>query len=93
MDVPDFHGRLHPEDFLDWAWRSSLIGKNYIRCAKVKFLSMGHASIWWDQVQERRKRKDKGKYMGQDAIEVVGEISTLRLNLELVLKVTLCFKG
>ena len=18
MDVPDFHGRLHPEDFIDW---------------------------------------------------------------------------
>lgn len=93
VDVPDFHGRLHPEDFLDWAWRSSLIGKNYPRCAKVKFLSTGHASIWWDQVQARRKRKGKGKYMGQDAIEVAGEISTLRLDPKLVPKVPLRFKG
>lgn len=72
VDVPDFHGQLHPEDFLDWlsrvAWRSSLIEKSYPRCAKVKFLSTGHASIWWDQVQARRERKGKGKYMGQDAI-------------------------
>ena len=43
----------------------------------MKFLSTGHASIWWDQVQARRKRKGKEKYMRQDAIEVAGEISTL----------------
>lgn len=45
-----------------------MIEKSYPRCAKVKFLSTGHASIWWDQVQARRERKGKGKYMGQDAI-------------------------
>lgn len=52
----------------------------------MKFLSTGHASIWWDQVQARRERKGKGKYMGQDAIEVAGEISTLRLDPKLVPK-------
>lgn len=35
----------------------------------------------------------KGKYMGQDAIEVAGEISTLRLDPKLVPKVSLRFKG
>lgn len=48
------------------AWKSSLIGKNETRYAKMKFLSTGHASIWWDQVQVRRQRKGKGKYMRQD---------------------------
>lgn len=38
----------------------------------MKFLSTGHANILWDQVQARRERKGKGKYMGQDAIEVSG---------------------
>lgn len=59
----------------------------------MKFLSTGHASIWWDQVQARRKRKGKGKYMRQDAIEVAGKISTLRLDPKLVPKVPLRFKG
>ena len=53
----------------------------------------GKASIWWDQVQARRERKGKGKYMGQDAIEVAGLISTRTLDPKLVLKVSLCFKG
>ena len=57
----------------------------------MKFLSTGHASIWWDQVQARRKRKGKGKYMRQDAIEVAGEISTLRLDPKLVPKGSLRF--
>ena len=57
----------------------------------MKFLSTGHASIWWDQVQARRERKGKGKYMGQDAIEVAGEISTLRLDPKLVPKVPFAF--
>ena len=59
----------------------------------MKFLSTGHASIWWDQVQARRERKGKGKYMRQDAIEVAGGISTLRLDPKLVQKVPLRFKG
>ena len=59
----------------------------------MKFLSTGHASIWWDQVQARRERKGKGKYMGQDANEVAVEISTLRLDPKLVQKGLLRFKG
>ena len=59
----------------------------------MKFLSTGHASIWWDQVQARRERKGKGKYMVQDAIEVAVEISTLRLDPKLVQKGLLRFKG
>ncbi|OMP05330.1 hypothetical protein COLO4_08919 [Corchorus olitorius] len=39
----------------------SLIGKNYPRYAKVKFLSTGHTSIWWDQVQARRVSGKKEK--------------------------------
>lgn len=58
----------------------------------MKFLSTGHANILWDQVQARRERKGKGKYMGQDAIEVSGEISTRRLDPKLVPKVPLRFK-
>lgn len=53
----------------------------------------GKASIWWDQVQARRERKGKGKYMGQDAIEVAGFISTRTLDPKLVPKVSLRFKG
>ena len=53
----------------------------------------GKASIWWDQVQARRARKGKGKYMGQDAIEVAGFISTQTLDPKLVPKVSLRFKG
>ena len=56
-------------------------------------MSTGNASIWGDQVQEGRERKGKGKYMGQDAIEVSGEISTLRLDPKLVPKGLLRFKG
>ena len=33
----------------------------------MKFLSTGHALNWWDQVQARRERKGKGKYMGQES--------------------------
>lgn len=61
------------------AWKSSLIGKNEV-CEDSIPEPGGHASIWWDQVQVRRQQKGKGKYMRQDAIEVTGEMSTLRLD-------------
>ena len=56
----------------------------------MKFLSTGHASIWWDQVQARRERKGKGKYMREDVIEASKD---LRLDPKLVPKVPLRFKG
>ncbi len=64
MDVPDFHGRLHLEDFLDCLSSVEKFFEEKARYAKVKFLSTGHTSIWWDQVQARRERKGQREVHG-----------------------------
>lgn len=72
VDIPDFHGRLHPEEFLDWLsaiekffdFKGILDFKDILETQWVKLVGTrfrGYASAWWDKVQEMHLRKGKSK--------------------------------
>ncbi|KAK9920986.1 hypothetical protein M0R45_029520 [Rubus argutus] len=66
MDLPEFHGRLNPEEFLEWlsAIEKFFDYKETPASQRVKLVATrlrGYASTWWDQVQEVRLRKGKPK--------------------------------
>lgn len=64
VDVPEFHGRLNPEEFLDWlnSLEKLFDWKDMPDQKRVKFAATrlkGHAAIWWDQIQADRRLKGK----------------------------------
>ena len=66
MDIPEFHGHLQLEEFLDWlsATKKLFEYKEVPDDLKVKLVATrlrGYASIWWDQVQEVRIHRGKQK--------------------------------
>ncbi|XP_059632678.1 uncharacterized protein LOC132275240 [Cornus florida] len=66
IDLPEFHGRLHPEEFLDWlsAIEKFFYYKETPENQKLKLVAKrfrGYASAWWDKVQKMRLRKGKPK--------------------------------
>lgn len=66
VDLPEFQGRLQPEEFLDWlsAVEKFFEYKEIPEIQKVKLVATrlrGYASSWWDKVQEMRLRKGKPK--------------------------------
>ncbi|GAV90638.1 hypothetical protein CFOL_v3_34045, partial [Cephalotus follicularis] len=64
IEVPDFHGKMHADDFFDW--ESSL--ENYYdwkpmsddrKVLFVKLKLKGTTLLWWKRLQEHRIRQGK----------------------------------
>jgi hypothetical protein len=71
MDIPVYEGNLDAEDLLDWI-RSldTYFDYKYVEeDKKVKHVVMhlkGHATLWWDELQDDRRCKDKQKIKSWD---------------------------
>ncbi|GJS71411.1 putative CCCH-type zinc finger family protein [Tanacetum coccineum] len=65
-EIPEFEGRLQPDDFLDWIQTVERIFdlRDIPDRLKVKLVAIKlkkYASLWWEQVQTQRARKGKHK--------------------------------
>ena len=66
VELPEFHGRLHPEEFLEWlsSIEKYFDYKETPAEQRVKIVALrlrGYASVRWDKAQEMRLRKGKSK--------------------------------
>lgn len=66
VDIPDFEGRLQPDDFIDWLQTVERVFeyKEIPEEKKVKIIAVKlrkHASIWWENLKKRRDREGKSK--------------------------------
>ncbi|XP_031375447.1 uncharacterized protein LOC116189849 [Punica granatum] len=64
VDIPDFEGQMHPEDFIDWLAIVERVFdfKNISEEKKVKLVAIKlekHASVWWENLKRRREREGK----------------------------------
>ncbi|PKI74302.1 hypothetical protein CRG98_005305 [Punica granatum] len=64
VDIPDFEGQMHPEDFIDWLATVERVFdfKNIFEEKKVKLVAIKlkkHASVWWENLKRRREREGK----------------------------------
>nr|GEY01488.1 hypothetical protein [Tanacetum cinerariifolium] len=64
--IPEFEGRLFPDDFLDWLRKVDRIfdlrdTHDYIKVKLVAIQLKKSASLWWDHVQNQRYRKENEK--------------------------------
>ncbi|KAG6503395.1 hypothetical protein ZIOFF_035708 [Zingiber officinale] len=74
VDIPEFHGRLQPEGFLDWlsAVDKFFEYKDIPDGQKVKLVATrlrGYASAWWDKTQDMRLRKGKSKIISWEKMK------------------------
>nr|GFB56045.1 reverse transcriptase domain-containing protein [Tanacetum cinerariifolium] len=63
-EIPEFEGRLCPDDFLDWLRTVDRIfdlhdTPDHIKVKLVAIRLQKSASLWWDHVQNQRYRKGK----------------------------------
>ena len=66
LDLPEFHGQMQAEEFLDWlsATEKFLDFKEVPESHRVKLVTTrlrGYVAVWWDRVQEIRMHKGKPK--------------------------------
>jgi hypothetical protein len=66
VDIPDFEGKLQPDEFDDWLQTVERIFeyKEIAEEKKVKIIAVKlkkHASIWLDNLKKKRAREGKGK--------------------------------
>jgi hypothetical protein len=72
MEVPMYEGNLNVEEFLDWinAMDKYFDYEDIDEEKKVKHVVTrlkGHATLWWDELQADRRRKErKNQELGQD---------------------------
>lgn len=64
VDIPEFEGRMHGDDFIDWLNTVERIFdyKNVADDRKVKLVAIKlkkHASIWWEHLKKQRAREGK----------------------------------
>ncbi|XP_017978278.1 PREDICTED: uncharacterized protein LOC108662429 [Theobroma cacao] len=66
IDIPEFEGRLHPDDFLDWLYTVERVFelKDIPDEKRVKLVAIKlkkHASIWWENLKRQREREGRNK--------------------------------
>ena len=66
VEIPKFHGRFKPEDFVDWLNTIERVFDYYevMDEKKVKLVAIrlkGRASAWWEQLQISHQRSGKVK--------------------------------
>jgi hypothetical protein len=71
MDIPIYEGSLNAEELLDWIRAldtyfdyEDIEEDRKVRHAVTKL--KGHAALWWDELQEDRRSKDKQKIKNWD---------------------------
>ena len=62
VEIPEFHGRFKPEDFVDWLNTIERVFDYYevMDEKKVKLVAIrlkGRASAWWEQLQISHAKK------------------------------------
>jgi hypothetical protein len=66
LDLPEFHGNLSPEDFVDWLNTVERVFKYHEipEAKKTKLVAIKlrrRASAWWEQLQVQRLHRGKTK--------------------------------
>ena len=62
VDIPEFEGKMQPDDFIDWLTTVERIFyfKDVLENCKVKVVAIKlrkHASIWWEHLKRQRERE------------------------------------
>ncbi|GJY19844.1 reverse transcriptase domain-containing protein [Tanacetum coccineum] len=73
-EIPEFEGRLCPDDFLDWLRTVDRIfdlrdTPDHIKVKLVAIRLKKSASLWWDHVQNQRYRKGKHRVESWDKMK------------------------
>ncbi|GKV44250.1 hypothetical protein SLEP1_g51447 [Rubroshorea leprosula] len=66
IDIPDFEGRLQPDEFIDWLHTVEHVFelKDIPDDKRVKIVAIKlkkHASIWWENLKRSREREGRNK--------------------------------
>ncbi|GJT66612.1 RNA-directed DNA polymerase [Tanacetum coccineum] len=66
IEIPEFTGKVHPDDFIDWLSTIEPVFdvRDIPDKLKVKLVAIKlrqHASLWWDHVTKRRRIEGKSK--------------------------------
>ena len=64
VDIPDFEGKMQPDDFIDWLTTVEQIFdfKDVLENRKVKVVAIKlrkYASIWWEHLKRQREREGR----------------------------------
>ncbi|GJU08713.1 hypothetical protein Tco_1125143 [Tanacetum coccineum] len=92
VDIPNFEGKSHPDDFIDWLYTVERVFniKNLSDEQKVRIVAFKlkkNESIWWEHVMKQRTREGKSKIMswgGMLVEEFTSEFDRLRLRCDVV---------
>ncbi|GKB23468.1 reverse transcriptase domain-containing protein [Tanacetum coccineum] len=73
-EIPEFDGKLHPDDFLDWLQTVERIFdlRDIPDNVKVKLVAIKlkkYASLWWEHIQLQRYRNGKHKISSWDKMQ------------------------
>ncbi|KAD4584904.1 hypothetical protein E3N88_22505 [Mikania micrantha] len=74
LEIPEFEGRLQPDDFLDWLHTIERVFdiRHVPDDLKVKLVVLKfkkHASLWWEHVQYQRRREGKRRISTWDKLK------------------------
>nr|GEV19977.1 reverse transcriptase domain-containing protein [Tanacetum cinerariifolium] len=66
IEIPEFTGKVHPDDFIDWLSTVERVFdvRDIPKKLKVKLVAIKlrqHASLWWDHLTKRRRIEGKSK--------------------------------
>ncbi|GKA17092.1 RNA-directed DNA polymerase [Tanacetum coccineum] len=87
IEVPEFMGKVHPDDFFDWLSTVKQVFdvRDIPNKLKVKLMTIKlrqHASLWWDHVNKRRRIEGKLKNITVE--EVINEFDRLCMRCDVV---------
>ncbi|XP_017982330.1 PREDICTED: uncharacterized protein LOC108663252 [Theobroma cacao] len=71
VNILEFEGRLHPDDFLDWLYTVEIVFelKDIPDEKRVKLMAIKlkkHTSIWWENLKRQQEREGRNKIITWD---------------------------